>query len=363
MRVLAVDDELSILELLTEALPVLGCQSVKTAASGQEALDFLDAENPEIDCFLLDIQMPVMDGIQLCEKIRATDAYRDTPIIMLTAMSEKAYVDAAFQRGATDYLTKPFDMSELTTRLRLAAQRKKAEPKQDPSKPLALAQDEAGQEAFNNVERVISLAAFENYVLQLTRARLVTSGLFAIKIPELSKLPKGTSEEEGRRLRLLLTQAISQATHYDQSMISYAEKGVFLILNKSWGAKRDESLRQSIFDIFEELSEGNMPVTPTVVVGSLVTLPAFGRSFTLSYLHKAIQRAESLCETAPEKQSFWQGRFSRKKNQQPNTREYQKMLSEVIDELDPLGESQPKGPIVPRRVSSMRPPQQLRAEV
>lgn len=370
MRVLAVDDELSILELLDEALPVMGCDDVKTASSAQEALDLLDTSQPDIDLFLLDIQMPFMDGTELCARIREKAAYKDTPIIMLTAMSEKAYVDAAFQKGATDYLTKPFDMLELSTRLKLAARRNEVEDRPSIAArkalpaPVALAAD---PDSLSGVERVISLTAFENYVLQLTRARLMTAGLFAIKIPELAKPLKNMTDEDERQWRLEIARSISQATQYDQSIISYAGKGVFLVLNKSWGTNRKETLHRSILDIYGEL-DSELPASkrqmPTVVVGSTVSLPAFGRAFTLSYLHKAIQRAEMLCETKPEKKRrLWRKRKSSKTELELQAREYKKILSEFIGEIDPLDVAEQGPKIVARKVASLPTPRQLRTAV
>jgi CheY-like chemotaxis protein len=69
------------------------------------------------DCFILDVQMPGMDGIELCRQIRAIEVYKDTPIIMNTAVADRDYIDAAFAAGATDYLTKPVDEVEVKARL------------------------------------------------------------------------------------------------------------------------------------------------------------------------------------------------------------------------------------------------------
>lgn len=369
MRILAVDDELSILELLSEALPVMGYDEVETATSAQEALDLLQSDRGTFDCFLLDIQMPFIDGIELCARIREMSTYKDTPIIMLTAMSEKAYVDAAFQKGATDYLTKPFDMLELSTRLKLAAHRHVTDEHQNVAARAALPSPEAvaDPETLDGVERVISLTAFENYVLQLTRARLVTAGLYAIKIPELSKPIKGLTDGEERQWRVEIAQSISQATQYDQSIISYAGKGVFLVLNKSWGTKRKETLQNSIRAIFAEL-DSDMPtnkrLAPTVAVGSPVSLPAFGRAFTLSYLHKAIQRAEALCEPVPEqKKGLWRKRKRAQPNEEVQAREYKKILSELISEFDPLEAAEQGQKIVSQKVAAMPTPRQLRTAV
>ena len=124
MRVLAVDDDQSILALLQTALSALGQFEVSIADSGEEALRQIERAEKPFDCFLLDIQMPNMNGIELCRAIRARRAHHKTPILMLTAMSERKYIDESFVAGATDYVTKPFDFFELRSRLSaVAAQR------------------------------------------------------------------------------------------------------------------------------------------------------------------------------------------------------------------------------------------------
>ncbi|MDB5657532.1 MAG: response regulator [Cypionkella sp.] len=99
---------------------ISGFPDVTTASSGQRALDALANSDDSFDCLLLDINMPGMDGVELCERVRRLEAYRTTPIIMLTAMSEGEYIDSAFKAGTTDYATKPFDIDELGARLRVA---------------------------------------------------------------------------------------------------------------------------------------------------------------------------------------------------------------------------------------------------
>jgi CheY-like chemotaxis protein len=117
MRILAVDDETSILELLSKILATFGYSEVVRAVNGQDALNIISSDSKPFDCLLLDIQMPIMNGITLCEQVRVLPEYQYVPIIMLTAMKEKKYFDAAFEAGATDYVTKPFDFDDLQKRL------------------------------------------------------------------------------------------------------------------------------------------------------------------------------------------------------------------------------------------------------
>jgi len=120
MKILAVDDDQSIVEILELALISMGHEEVQTARCAATALDIIDITREPFDCILLDIQMPKTDGVELCAMIRDIPGYRKIPIIMLTAMSDRKYIDRAFVAGATDYITKPFEAIELNTRLAVA---------------------------------------------------------------------------------------------------------------------------------------------------------------------------------------------------------------------------------------------------
>jgi len=97
MKVLAVYDDAFILELLTMIAARVGYSDIATALSGEAALDMLRDKSSMFDCLLLDINMPGMDGIELCELVRALPGYEKTPIVMLTAMAEKQFIDRAFK--------------------------------------------------------------------------------------------------------------------------------------------------------------------------------------------------------------------------------------------------------------------------
>ena len=120
MKILAVDDDPLLLELLEATLAGAGYENVTLANSPREALEILQESLVPFKCILLDIQMPEMDGIELCSRIRRMQHYQTTPILMVTAMTERSFVERAFTAGANDYISKPFDPFELATRLRLA---------------------------------------------------------------------------------------------------------------------------------------------------------------------------------------------------------------------------------------------------
>jgi len=117
MKVLAVDDDRDLLELIGFALAQAGFLVVK-AADGPSAVRVFDAEAP--DLVVLDINMPGASGFQVCEAIRARSR---VPVMMLTVRSEEEDLVKALELGADDYLTKPFSPKTLVARIRALLRR------------------------------------------------------------------------------------------------------------------------------------------------------------------------------------------------------------------------------------------------
>lgn len=111
--VLAVDDQPANLRLLDAVLSPRGYRVV-SASSGAEALALLETHN--VDIVLLDIVMPEMDGHAVCRMIRARPATEFLPVVMITASGSQQRL-AALESGADDFITKPFDKSELLARV------------------------------------------------------------------------------------------------------------------------------------------------------------------------------------------------------------------------------------------------------
>ena len=107
-KVLVVDDEPQAVELLEEFLPAKG-YAVVGASGGEEALRRLKEERPHL--MLLDIRMPVMDGLEVLRRAREID--REVGIVMVTAVNEESIGREALRMGAYDYITKPLDFDYL----------------------------------------------------------------------------------------------------------------------------------------------------------------------------------------------------------------------------------------------------------
>ncbi|MEH2168820.1 MAG: response regulator transcription factor [Nostoc sp.] len=110
-KILVVDDEASIRQILQTRLEMIGYDVVK-AKDGEEALLAFRREAP--DLIVLDVMMPKLDGYGVCQEIRKQS---DVPIIMLTALADVAERIAGLNIGADDYMTKPFSPKELEARI------------------------------------------------------------------------------------------------------------------------------------------------------------------------------------------------------------------------------------------------------
>lgn len=113
-KILVVDDE-------SDCLSIIQCRlewskyEVITASNGAEGLQI--AENEKPDMVLLDTNMPVMDGIEMLERMRKNPVLRDTPVIMVTALCESHDIAAASAYGIADYVTKPVDFTSLLEKI------------------------------------------------------------------------------------------------------------------------------------------------------------------------------------------------------------------------------------------------------
>jgi Response regulators consisting of a CheY-like receiver domain and a winged-helix DNA-binding domain len=115
--ILTADDDPQLLRLVSRNLEFDG-YTVLTAKDGQEALSLIEAQHP--DLVLLDVMMPKMDGLQVCEHVREFSA---VPIIIVTARGQDSDKVKGLDLGADDYLTKPFSIDELLARVRAVLRR------------------------------------------------------------------------------------------------------------------------------------------------------------------------------------------------------------------------------------------------
>ena len=118
MKILAVDDEDSIRELLELQLKRNGYETL-TAADGQAALE----QAAQADLVLLDVMLPGIDGFEVCRRLKADPSTQAIPVIMLTAKSEEIDKVLGLELGADDYMVKPFSVRELLARIKAVLRR------------------------------------------------------------------------------------------------------------------------------------------------------------------------------------------------------------------------------------------------
>ena len=143
-KVLIMEDELNIRSFVVINLKRAGYDVIE-AGDGQEALDAI-AANPDVGVAILDINVPGIDGFEVCRRIRATN--KQMGVIMLTARTQEMDKITGLMTGADDYVTKPFNILELKARIRALLRRaNSAGTKAAPSNDLTIgSQDPVRQE-------------------------------------------------------------------------------------------------------------------------------------------------------------------------------------------------------------------------
>jgi two-component system OmpR family response regulator len=173
-RILVVDDEASIRDLVTTALEFVGYQ-VSAAADGQAALAAIPGFAP--DLVVLDVSMPGVDGLEVCRRMRANGI--STPVIFLTARDGLDDTVTGFGAGGDDYLTKPFHLKELTARISAVLKRANGTTRATPGRLRCghIELDEATHDVWSRGQRV----ALSPTEYKLLRYLLLNSGIVVSK--------------------------------------------------------------------------------------------------------------------------------------------------------------------------------------
>jgi two-component system phosphate regulon response regulator PhoB len=163
--ILIIEDDEDIRELLTAAFAPEGWNLFMTE-SGEEGLNML--KNAAVDCILLDIMLPGMDGFKTLKKIRADIRLKNVPVILATAKGEESDIVAGLELGADDYVVKPYSPKILVARIRAALRRAEdtdETPQDAPIQQGTLKADPIRHEAFDGGRR-LDLSATEFALLR-----------------------------------------------------------------------------------------------------------------------------------------------------------------------------------------------------
>lgn len=305
MKILAVDDDPIILELLTEVLRAVGFTNLSVCASATEAIETIKQAQVPFDCFLLDIQMPEMDGIELTAAIRAMPEHAVTPILMITAMSDRSYVDRAFAAGASDYITKPFEIGEVHARLRLieslVQERRQAEdrnPVEAVRAPLSLVTEDDLQRRLTppDIDGFIDYLALENYLLQMSRLQAFGMRAFGVVVPDMQRVFRASSLFEYEAAVSDFAEAISDCLKPGPFFAAHAGGGDFIcVLTGGEGFDREafqKHLRDTVREMDLHFCDGR-PMTLAPVVGPALSLQLRSPRAMTNVLVRALSEAEA----------------------------------------------------------------------
>nr|WP_309501489.1 response regulator [uncultured Roseovarius sp.] len=309
MKILAVDDDPLSLELLDALVSQIGPHELVTATSAVDALQCIaESSQDTFDCILLDIQMPGTNGIQLCEIVRAHPSYSRTPVLMITAMSDKKNIDDAFQAGATDYLTKPFEISELRGRIqmieRLLEERdlnarkisaQKAAEGNEPGKKIDLFDSVPIVE----VAGVVEYNVLENYVAQISRKSLFGSSVFALKTVDFERLHQRSSATDLQFIITDVAEAISDALEGTTFLMAYAGNGTFVcVVEGGWRPETTKLVNEvhRILESMELYTTGGAPLQVELHPGPAIRLISRVGPRAVDALSEAQEEAEKSYE-------------------------------------------------------------------
>ncbi|SEQ69869.1 response regulator [Thalassovita taeanensis] len=256
MRILVVDDDPLILELLRDTLPSVGFPDVTLAASAIEAMQIIQNSRDPFECCLLDIQMPQITGIELCDWLRQRPGYSDVPVLMITAMSDRSFINQAFAAGATDYVTKPFDPLELSTRIKLAEKLNLERRRKPESNVAAYTMVSATSQTqrfdlhtpfhVQDVSGVIDILALENYLLQLGRGGMFATGIFAFQIAGVQHLYNSCTAEEYYYTITDVAEAIAENLAYFETFVAHAGNGAFVCVSHGRNLPEEDDIEISV---------------------------------------------------------------------------------------------------------------------
>ncbi|MCL3883907.1 response regulator [Marivita sp. GX14005] len=277
MKILVVDDDPLFLDLMEQTLRALGYSDIYQASSAHEALRAANTAKTPFQCFLLDIQMPGMDGIELCEILRESPEYAYTPIVMVTAMTEKHFVDQAFRAGANDYVTKPIETVEIKARMgmvqKLLSERMISGTLQSQlhETEAAFGRQIAFDEAFGlpELSRTMPFASLENYVLRLGNMRMIANVAIGFHVENAADLYAASSGVEFVDGMSEIASVIGETLPGPANFLAYAGSGDFCAIIPRLAPFDPEEAAMTINDRLDQMTRYvfGTSQTPRVRVG------------------------------------------------------------------------------------------------
>lgn len=297
MKILSVDDDPVFLEIIKSELLEQGYDDVVQASSGHEALDLVASTEQDFDCFLLDIDMPGMDGVTLCQQLRALPQAQDATIIMVTSRAEMESVDRAFSMGATDYLNKPLNALELRGRLRSTETyvRERAKKKVGGF-------DSTSEPQFEITDAIrldptaggIEYIAMQNFVLKLGSMQMFNKIALGVHVQNIEDMYFTMSASDFRNTLSDVAEVIVDAVGAGPKVLSYAGSGDFILLLTRSRYFDQERLAEELSLALQPLGEWYSSegfLTPVLQLGKPISKPLLSLSAPDDVLDHAIESA------------------------------------------------------------------------
>lgn len=259
MRLLVVDDSEDAQDLAAVILESGGYTDITFASSGEEALRLLDingrADPDTFDAIFLDILMPGTDGIETCARIRSDPRLQDLPVIMVSSMNEESSLSQAFVAGANDYITKPYNRTEMLARLR-GALKLRAELKRRKLREAELLdvtnqmrsgrRASAGSAARDALTGLMGRRTAEALADQHVDGAEPALSVVAAQIDALPHYRQRHSEDEVNTLIAALARRIASIPAALGDIVTHFEPGIFVIFLDDHGDGRAESLAEAV---------------------------------------------------------------------------------------------------------------------
>jgi adenylate cyclase len=233
-RLLVVDDNETNRDLISRQLARYG-YTVATASNGKEALERLDRQ--EFDLILLDVIMPVLDGVETLRRIQASDRHRTTPVIMLSSLDETDSAVRCIEMGASDYLSKPVQPTLLEARIAAALEIRELGRREETYRRRIAADDDL-------IDRLLR-GAFPVSLLERVRAGVLDveeswSGAAVLRCVLPDQLRPGAgpdSPDRIERLRQLLARFEEVARTHGVDAVMWRADGFLVVVGARGGAE------------------------------------------------------------------------------------------------------------------------------
>ncbi len=304
MKILVVDDDPFILELFPEIFELTDQINVHTAACGPDALRLIEAEDQPFDCLILDVDMPTMNGIELCQRIRTLPGYDKKPILMLTARTDAVSIENAFAAGANDYISKPFNLKDIYNRIRVAERLSKAAKSVVRVDALDIPiENSVGLHSFElseklhlaHVERLILSFSLGNYLTQLDRKTLDGCKVFCVSLDEADRAFQRSTSMDFNTLMSNLGESIYHVVDCPHLLMSYEGNGQFICITRETELPDWELLETEIQRSIDETSHG-LSISNTVPIQISVGAPIAPNANRTQRVKNTFTRAISRAE-------------------------------------------------------------------